>query len=154
MKIDLSKFLAIATVMAQSGCIILGDGDTDSGGATSSASATGTGTDGTDGTDGTGSTAGTDAVTDGSGSATDGTGSTDAPTTGNPTTGNPTTDSTTGGASFMCTDGTVIPGVSACDEIPDCPDNSDEVTGCGLPAFKCADGKEIDMTWADRKSVV
>jgi hypothetical protein len=45
--------------------------------------------------------------------------------------------------SFTCTDGSTIPIDFVCDEGADCPDGSDEVTGCGIPAAACADGMEI-----------
>jgi low density lipoprotein-related protein 2 len=47
----------------------------------------------------------------------------------------------------MCTNGEQIPIDWVCDEVPDCSDSSDEVTGCGIPAFTCGDGQEIPADW-------
>lgn len=129
MKIDLKKFLAITALMsnglvASSGCLVLNTGD-DEASDNNNDDDTSTG----DGDGDTGDGDGDTGDGDGDGDTGDGDGDGDESTT------------------FTCSNGEEIPSEYVCDEEPDCSDQSDEITGCGLEAFTCGDGMEIPAVY-------
>jgi len=153
LKIDLKKFLALAAVMSQgmnTACTIIDNttGDEASNSDPTNTPASTTAVDPTSGGE-TGGTAGetgaTEAGSDGTTAEAPTSSATEATSTATDTT---STDATTGG-SFMCSNGETIDPMFVCDEAPDCTDNSDEITGCGEPAFTCTITKqEIPASWA------
>lgn len=160
LKIDLKKFLALAAVMSQgmnTACTIIDNttGDEASMSDPTNTPASTTAVDPTSGGE-TGGTAGETGETGATEAAeTGGPGGTteEAPTStatdATTTATDATTDGTTGPGGFMCSNGEVIDPAFVCDEAPDCTDNSDEVTGCGEPAFTCTITKiEIPANWA------
>jgi hypothetical protein len=48
---------------------------------------------------------------------------------------------------YECANGATIPLEWVCDDYDDCGDNSDEILGCGYPAFVCDDGYHIVAEW-------
>ncbi|MCY0993599.1 hypothetical protein OV203_41055 [Nannocystis sp. ILAH1] len=150
MNIDLAKFLSVAALMSQgvatAGCTINlgGLSDTNIGPETTTTESTAGTTDDTTSTGTAGET------TDGTDTGTSAPTTTETPTSTTEATAG-TTEATAGttGEGFVCSDGTALENPAwVCDENPDCPDGSDEVSGCGLEAFTCTDKKEIPATWA------
>lgn len=154
LKIDLKKFLALAAVMSQgmnTACTIIDNttGDEASNSDPTNTPASTTAVDPTSGGE-TGGTAGetgaTEAGSDGTTAEAPTSSATEATSTATDAT---STDATTGSGSFMCSNGETIDPMFVCDEAPDCTDNSDEVTGCGEPAFTCTITKqEVPASWA------